>query len=184
MSGIQERAASMGHFLQQILSHGSHFLQKYPRKIDMVHMKNGLVSIRIGWDTKCDMKVGCDIHTVSKSHPQNQLILIQHSIILENLNLRTRLSHDLNIVESCYFSMMLKIDQIFHKIRKNEIWITFGGVQRTGNEPSITTVLSYMNTLCSLRVCLYSRNSNLPCKPNASKQDQNDIFPEHMGLHQ
>ena len=32
--------------------------------------------------------------------------------------------------------MMLKIDQIFHKIRKNEIRTTFGGVQRAHNSKS------------------------------------------------
>ena len=44
----------------------------------------------------------------------------------------------------------------------------------TGNELSITTVLSYMNILCSLR-----GTQNLPY--NVLKQDQNDIFPERIG---
>ena len=39
-----------------------------------------------------------------------------------------------------------------------------------------------MNILCLLQVCVFVRGTpNLPY--NVSKQDQNDIFPKHMGLY-
>ena len=64
-----------------------------------------------------------------------------------------------------------------HLVSSGTIEVTI----RLETEPSIT-IVSYMNILCLLQVCVFVRGTqNLPY--NVSKQDQNDIFPKHMGLY-
>ena len=49
---------------------------------------------------------------------------------------KNKISHDLNTVDGCYLTMMLEIDYIFHKMRKNDILTTFRSLQRAHNTKS------------------------------------------------
>ena len=87
------------------------------------------------------------------------------SFLLELIKIRSSNTRGRNILPKCFriFVTHQSLMKIVDPLLYVHLFVVEPGTieQGAGNEPSITTVLSYMNKLCSLRVGFCLKNSKL-----------------------